>query len=209
MLMQRSNDWVERYDLSSLRSVATAGEICDLSTWRWLHEVVGKGRIEILDSWWQTETGACMLNPRPSLIGAAIPPAKSARPFYGIAPEIRDGTTGEEITGVGSGIFTIKEPWPAIARTIYNDHDRYIKTYFTDFENRYTTGDGANRDENGFYTVTGRTDDVINISGHRLSTSEIENILAKHDKVSEVAVVGATHSLKGKYFDQMKNLLKI
>lgn len=197
MLMQQNNSWIDKYDLSSLKSIATAGEICDISTWNWLNDVVGKGKIEILDSWWQTETGSPMLNPRPSSIGADLPPAKSARPFYGINPEIINATTGETIEGVGSGIFTIKEPWPAIARTIYNDHDRFIKTYFTEFPGRYTTGDGAHRDESGYYTVTGRTDDVINIAGHRLSTSEIENILAKHDQVSEVAVVGADHQLKG------------
>jgi acetyl-CoA synthetase len=200
MLMQQGNDWIDKYDLSSLRVIATAGEICDASTWHWLNQTVGHNKVEILDSWWQTETGSPMINPRPSKKQDNIPPGMSARPFYGINPKLFDSETKKEILGVGSGILTIKEPWPAIARTIYNDHNRYIETYFTEFPGIYTTGDGGRRDKNGFYQITGRTDDVINIAGHRLSTSEIENILAKNDYVSEVAVIGADHKVKGKNF---------
>ena len=195
--MQQSDEWISKFDLSSLRTIATAGEICDRSTWEWLHNCVGGGKVQVLDSWWQTETGCPMVNPRPSEIDAPIPRAKSARPFYGIEPMILDPATGGEIKGEGAGAFAIAKPWPGIARTIYNDHPRYIETYFAQFGGVYASGDGASRDAQGFYTITGRTDDVINISGHRLSTSEIENILANEEQVSEVAVIGADHELKG------------
>lgn len=129
--------------------------------------------------------------------GAEIPVGKSARPFYGIEPKIMNGETKRELSGAASGILTIKRPWPAIARTIYGDHERYIKTYFSEFPGQYTSGDGGARDEKGYFSITGRTDDVINISGHRLSTSEIENIISNHPDVSETAVIGADDKLKG------------
>ena len=193
-MLMRDDAAVSDYDLSSLRAIATCGEITDLSTWTWLHERFGGGDTATLDSWWQTETGCPMLNPWPSAIDASIPQGKSARPFYGVDPCLIGDDRLESET---HGHLCIRQPWPGMARTIYGDHERYVNTYFKEYPGHYASGDGAQRDQHGFYQITGRTDDVINIAGHRLSTSEIENIVAKHDAVAEVAVIGANDSIKG------------
>ena len=193
-MLMRSDEHIKHYDLSSLRVIASMGEITDLSTWKWLHKTFGGEKAAVLDSWWQTETGCPMLNPWPSKIGATIPEGKSARASYGVEPCLLDENSVENDH---EGHLCIKEAWPGMARTIYGDHDRYIETYFKQYPGYYASGDGASRDENGFYQISGRKDDVINIAGHRLSTSEIENIVAKHSQVAEVAVVGVDDKLKG------------
>jgi acetyl-CoA synthetase len=160
----------------------------------WYHNEIGHGRCPIVDTWWQTETGAHMLTPLPGAI--ATKPGSATVPFFGISPEVVT-KTGEPVPAGQGGLLVIRKPWPSMARTIWGDHERYIKTYFSDIPGSYFTGDGARRDEDGYYWLMGRVDDVINVSGHRLGTMEIESAMVAHRAVAEAAVVGKPHELKG------------
>jgi acetyl-CoA synthetase len=183
-----------KHDLSSLRLLGTVGEPINPEAWMWYREIVGKGRCPIVDTWWQTETGAIMITPLPGAIPAK--PGSATRPFPGIVPEIVT-KEGDPVPHGQGGLLVIRKPWPSLARTIFNDPERYQKTYWTEIPGSYFTGDGARRDEDGYYWLMGRVDDVINVSGHRLGTMEIESALVAHPKVAEAAVVGRPHDLKG------------
>lgn len=180
--------------LDSLRVLGTVGEPINPEAWMWYHNEIGHGRCPIVDTWWQTETGAHMLTPLPGAI--ATKPGSATVPFLGIEPEIVT-KTGEPVPVGQGGLLAIRRPWPSMARTIWNDHERYLKTYWTEIPGMYFSGDGARKDEDGYYWLMGRVDDVINVSGHRLGTMEIESALVAHLKVSEAAVVGKTHEMKG------------
>jgi len=193
-LMARGDDFVTRTDRSSLRVLGTVGEPINPEAWRWYYEVVGDSRCPIVDTWWQTETGGIMITPLPG----AIPqkPGSATRPFFGITPQVVDGD-GNELQGEAEGILVIAGSWPSQARTLYGDHPRFVKTYFASFEGKYFTGDGCRRDADGYYWITGRIDDVINVSGHRMGTAEVESALVLHEAVAEAAVVGYPHAIKG------------
>jgi acetyl-CoA synthetase len=180
--------------LASLRVLGTVGEPINPEAWMWYHNEIGHGRCPIVDTWWQTETGAHMLTPLPGAI--ATKPGSATVPFFGISPEVVT-KTGEPVPAGQGGLLVIRKPWPSMARTIWGDHERYIKTYFSDIPGSYFTGDGARRDEDGYYWLMGRVDDVINVSGHRLGTMEIESAMVAHRAVAEAAVVGKPHELKG------------
>jgi acetyl-CoA synthetase len=197
-IMRDGDEPVNRHDLSSLRLLGTVGEPINPEAWNWYHRVVGKGRLPIVDTWWQTETGGALITPLP---GATPLKAGSASwPFYGIAPALveADGsviewTPGQEI----SGNLILTRSWPGQARTVFGDHERFTQTYFTTYRGRYFTGDGARRDADGYWWITGRVDDVINVSGHRMGTAEVESALVAHPHVAEAAVVGFPHDIKG------------
>ena len=164
--------------------------------WNWYNEVVGKGRCPIVDTWWQTETGGHLLTPIPGAI--ATKPGSATFPFFSIQPVILDPQSGKELTEKEcEGVLCIKDSWPGQMRTVYGDHERFIKTYFSDYKGYYFTGDGCRRDADGYYWITGRVDDVINVSGHRMGTAEVESALVAHEQVSEAAVVGYPHDIKG------------
>ncbi|HKI45085.1 MAG TPA: acetate--CoA ligase, partial [Balneolales bacterium] len=194
-LMKESLDYVNQYDLNSLKVLGTVGEPINEEAWHWYHDNVGKGRAPIVDTWWQTETGGIMISPL-----AGITPTKpgfATLPLPGIQPVLMD-ERDQEIKGNSvQGNLCIKHPWPGIARTVYGDHDRYIENYFSRYPGYYFTGDGCRRDEDGYYRITGRVDDVLNVSGHRLGTAEIENAIDEHPNVVETAVVGFPHDIKG------------
>lgn len=194
-LIAQGNDFVTKHDLSSLRVLGTVGEPINEEAWRWYHDVVGKGKCPIVDTWWQTETGGIMISPL-----AGITPTKpsfATLPLPGVQPILVDNE-GNELKGNGvEGILCIKYPWPGILRTTYGDHQRCFQTYFASFKGLYLTGDGAKRDEEGFYRIIGRIDDVINVSGHRIGTAEVEDAINHHPKVNESAVVGYPHEIKG------------
>ncbi|MEM9584353.1 MAG: acetate--CoA ligase [Pseudomonadota bacterium] len=195
-LMAKGDDLVKRHDLSSIRLLGTVGEPINPEAWQWFNDVVGKGRAPIVDTWWQTETGGHLITPLPGAV--ATKPGSCTLPFFGVSPVILDAQTGEEQTDVeAEGVLCIKDSWPGQMRTIYGDHDRFVQTYFSDYKGYYFTGDGCRRDADGYYWITGRVDDVINVSGHRMGTAEIESALASHPKVSEAAVVGFPHEIKG------------
>ena len=195
-LMGQGDSFVEKCDLSSLRILGTVGEPINPEAWNWYNEVVGKGTCPIVDTWWQTETGGHLMTPLPGAI--ATKPGSCTLPFFGVQPVILEPTTGEEITTLeAEGVLCIKDSWPAQMRTVYGDHDRFVSTYFADFKGYYFTGDGCRRDADGYYWITGRVDDVINVSGHRMGTAEVESALVAHDKVAESAVVGYPHDIKG------------
>jgi acetyl-CoA synthetase len=195
-LMAKGDDFVTPYDLSSIKLLGTVGEPINPEAWNWYNTVVGKGKSPIVDTWWQTETGGHLLTPLPGAIGAK--PGSCTLPFFGVQPIILDPQTGEEITTIeAEGVLCIKDSWPGQMRTVYGDHDRFMKTYFSDYKGYYFTGDGCRRDKDGYYWITGRVDDVINISGHRMGTAEVESALVAHPKVSEAAVVGYPHEIKG------------
>lgn len=195
-LAQQGDDYVKRFDRSSLRVLGTVGEPINPEIWKWYHDVVGESRCDIVDTWWQTETGGIMMTPLPGV--TPTKPGSATFPFFGIQPLLVKPDTGEEIHGNGvEGALCIKGPWPGQARTIYRDHSRFIETYFTQYKGLYFTGDGCRRDEDGYYWVTGRIDDVLNVSGHRLGTAEIESALIENDSVAEAAVVGMPHDIKG------------
>ncbi|CAL8367868.1 acetyl-coenzyme A synthetase 2-like, mitochondrial [Gadus morhua] len=197
LLLKYDESWVTRYDRSSLRTLGSVGEPINHEAWEWFHRVVGDGRCPLVDTWWQTETGGVCIAPHPAEDGAPIVPAMAMRPFYGVEPVLL-GDKGECLQGPGvRGALCIKKAWPGLARTIYGDHQRYLDAYFKPYPGHYFTGDGAWRSEDGFYQITGRTDDVINISGHRLGTAEIEDALDEHPAVPEAAVIGVPHSIKG------------
>ena len=195
-LMGQGSKFVEKCDLSSLKVLGTVGEPINPEAWNWYNEVVGKGRCPIVDTWWQTETGGHLLTPIPGAI--ATKPGSATFPFFSIQPVILDPQTGQELTDKEcEGVLCIKDSWPGQMRTVYGDHERFIKTYFSDYKGYYFTGDGCRRDADGYYWITGRVDDVINVSGHRMGTAEVESALVAHEQVSEAAVVGYPHDIKG------------
>jgi acetyl-CoA synthetase len=195
-LAQHGDDWVKRYKRDSLRILGTVGEPINPETWRWYRDVVGEGRAAVVDTWWQTETGGVLITPLPGV--TPTKPGSATLPFFGVRPLIMDPNTGKLLEGNGvSGALCLGGPWPGQARTVHGDHGRFRETYFTQFPGYYFTGDGARRDEDGYYWITGRIDDVLNVSGHRLGTAEIESALVAHDAVAEAAVVGFPHAIKG------------
>jgi acetyl-CoA synthetase len=195
-LMGQGDEFVNACDLSSLRILGSVGEPINPEAWNWYNRVVGKGQCPIVDTWWQTETGGIMISPLPG--ATSTKPGSATRPFFGIQPVVLDPSTGKELKELEcEGVLAIKDSWPGQMRTVFGDHNRFIKTYFSDFEGYYFTGDGCRRDSDGYYWITGRVDDVINVSGHRMGTAEVESALVAHPKVSESAVVGYPHEIKG------------
>ena len=194
-LMKEGNSWVEKHDLSSLRLLGTVGETIKEPEWMWYHSIVGKEKCPIIDTWWQTETGGIMMTPLPG--ATPTKPGSATFPFYGIEPVLLT-ESGEEIKGNDvSGLLAMKASWPGQMRSIYGDHDRFVETYFSQFPGYYFTGDGARRDEDGYYWITGRVDDVLNVSGHRIGSAEVEGAIGKANGVAEAAVVGYPHDIKG------------
>ncbi|PJK29382.1 acetate--CoA ligase [Minwuia thermotolerans] len=193
-LMGAGPDPVKKTSRKSLRLLGTVGEPINPEAWNWYYDVVGEGRCPIVDTWWQTETGGILISPLPG--ATDLKPGSATRPFFGIRPILVD-EFGKELEGAVSGNLCITESWPGQMRTVYGDHERFVQTYFSTYPGRYFTGDGARRDEDGYFWITGRVDDVINVSGHRMGTAEVESALVAHDKVSEAAVVGYPHDLKG------------
>ena len=188
------DEWVKKSSRKSLRILGSVGEPINPEAWEWYYTVVGEKKCPVIDTWWQTENGGILIAPLP---GATDLKAGSAtRPFFGVVPEIVDGE-GNTLEGPADGNLCIREPWPGMMRTVFGDHDRFVQTYFSTYKGRYFTGDGCRRDEDGYYWITGRVDDVINVSGHRMGTAEVESALVAHDKVSEAAVVGYPHDIKG------------
>ena len=194
-LMKEGDTWVKSRNLESLRLLGTVGEPIKEPEWKWYHEIVGKGRCPIVDTWWQTETGGVLISPLPG--ATPTKPGSATLPFFGIQPVLMTDD-GQEIEGNDvQGLLALKSSWPGQMRTIYGDHQRFIDTYFSQFPGYYFTGDGARRDEDGYYWITGRVDDVLNISGHRIGTAEVEGAIGKADGVAEAAVVGFSHDIKG------------
>ncbi len=193
-LMREGDAPVKRTSRETLRLLGTVGEPINPEAWEWYYRVVGDGRCPIVDTWWQTETGGILISPLPG--ATALKPGSATRPLFGIKPAIVDAN-GKELAGVAEGNLVITDSWPGQMRTVYGDHQRFIDTYFSTFENAYFTGDGARRDEDGYYWITGRVDDVLNVSGHRMGTAEIESSLVAHKNVAEAAVVGYPHDIKG------------
>ncbi len=193
-LMREGHDPVKACNRSSLRLLGTVGEPINPEAWMWYYEVVGDGRCPIVDTWFQTETGGILITPLPG--ATATKPGSATRPFFGIKPVLVDGENNE-LAGPTEGSLCLQHSWPGQMRTVYSDHQRFIDTYFTTFPGRYFTGDGARRDEDGYYWITGRVDDVLNVSGHRMGTAEIESALVSHPLVAEAAVVGYPHDIKG------------
>ena len=195
-LMGQGNSFVADHDLSDLRILGTVGEPINPEAWNWYNDVVGKGNCPIVDTWWQTETGGHLMTPLPG--ATATKPGSCTLPFFGVQPVILEPTTGEEIHDTAAeGVLCIKDSWPGQMRSVWGDHDRFEKTYFSDYKGYYFTGDGCRRDADGYYWITGRVDDVINVSGHRMGTAEVESALVAHPKVAESAVVGYPHDIKG------------
>jgi acetyl-CoA synthetase len=194
-IAKAGDEWVRKYDRSSLRVLGSVGEPINPEIWRWYHDVVGEERCALVDTWWQTETGGILISPLPG--ATPLKPGSATLPFFGVQPALVD-EEGQEIEGNGvSGRLVMKTGWPGQARTLYGDHARFKQTYYEMFPGRYFTGDGCRRDEDGYYWITGRVDDVLNVSGHRLGTAEIESALVAHDAVAEAAVVGCPHDVKG------------
>jgi acetyl-CoA synthetase len=193
-LMGAGDDYVKRTDRSSLRLLGSVGEPINPEAWEWYHRVVGDGRCPIVDTWWQTETGGILITPLPG--ATKLKPGSATRPFFGIKPALVDDK-GTTLEGAASGNLVILDSWPGQMRTVYGDHERFVQTYFATYPGTYFTGDGCRRDEDGYYWITGRVDDVLNVSGHRLGTAEVESALVSHPKVAEAAVVGYPHDIKG------------
>ncbi|MCS6987300.1 MAG: acetate--CoA ligase [Sphingomonadaceae bacterium] len=193
-LMREGDHWVQRHSRSSLRLLGTVGEPINPEAWDWYHRVVGERRCPIVDTWWQTETGGAMIAPLPG--ATALKPGSATRPLFGVEPVVVDGE-GRPLAGPCTGNLCLARSWPGQMRTVWGDHRRFFETYFTTYPGLYFTGDGCRRDSDGDYWITGRVDDVINVSGHRLGTAEIESALVAHPKVAEAAVVGVPHELKG------------
>ncbi|MBA3678135.1 MAG: acetate--CoA ligase [Sphingosinicella sp.] len=193
-LMREGAEPVRKHDLSSLRLLGTVGEPINPEAWRWYHETVGGKRVPIVDTWWQTETGGIMITTLPGAHG--MKPGSAGRPFFGVVPELMD-PDGAILEGEASGNLCIARSWPGQMRSVYGDHERFVQTYFSTYRGKYFTGDGCRRDEDGYYWITGRVDDVLNISGHRLGTAEVESALVSHPLVAEAAVVGYPHDIKG------------
>ncbi|MCP4721831.1 MAG: acetate--CoA ligase [Desulfobacteraceae bacterium] len=193
-LMAQGEEWVEKYDLSSLRLLGSVGEPINPEAWKWYHKYVGKEKCPIVDTWWQTETGGIMISALPYAIDQK--PGSATLPFFSVSPVLLD-EQGNVLEGACDGILALKEPWPGQMRTVYNNHDRFEKVYFQMFDGYYFAGDGCRRDEDGYYWITGRVDDVINVSGHRMGTAEVESALVSHKEVAEAAVIGFPHAIKG------------
>jgi acetyl-CoA synthetase len=193
-LMKEGDAPVQATSRTALRLLGTVGEPINPEAWRWYHQVVGEGRCPIIDTWWQTETGAAMIAPMPG--ATALKPGSATQPVFGVEPQLVD-ESGQVLTGAGQGNLVIARSWPGQMRTVWGDHDRFFQTYFTTYPGKYFTGDGCRRDEDGYYWITGRVDDVINVSGHRLGTAEVESALVLHEHVAEAAVVGMPHDVKG------------
>ncbi len=193
-LMREGEEPVHRTSRSSLRVLGTVGEPINPEAWKWYYDVVGGGRCPIVDTWWQTETGGVLITPLPG--ATDLKPGSAALPFFGVRPELVDDD-GNVLQGAAEGNLCLVDSWPGQMRTVYGDHQRFIETYFTAYPGRYFTGDGCRRDEDGYYWITGRVDDVINVSGHRMGTAEVESALVAHPDVAEAAVVGYPHEIKG------------
>jgi acetyl-CoA synthetase len=193
-LMQAGDDPVKKTSRASLKLLGTVGEPINPEAWEWYHRVVGDGRCPIVDTWWQTETGGIMITPLPG--ATRLKPGSATRPFFGVAPQIVDAD-GRVLDGAATGNLCMADSWPGQMRTVYGDHQRFVETYFSAYKGKYFTGDGCRRDEDGYYWITGRVDDVLNVSGHRLGTAEVESALVAHAKVAEAAVVGYPHDIKG------------
>ncbi|MHC0054461.1 acetate--CoA ligase [Actibacterium sp. D379-3] len=195
-LIGQGTEWVEKYDLSSLKVLGTVGEPINPEAWNWYNDNIGKGKCPIVDTWWQTETGGHLLTPLPG--ATPTKPGSATRPFFGVQPVILDPTTGAEQTETeAEGVLCLKDSWPGQMRTVYGDHARFQETYFQQYKGYYFSGDGCRRDADGYYWITGRVDDVINVSGHRMGTAEVESALVAHAAVAEAAVVGYPHPVKG------------
>jgi acetyl-CoA synthetase len=216
-LMREGEDHALKRDLSSIKVLGTVGEPINPEAWLWYHRNVGRERCPIVDTWWQTETGGILITPLPGAIPTK--PGSATLPFFGIKPKLLT-PEGKTIEGTGGGVLCISEPWPGIMRTVYGQHDRFRETYFSNYAGLYFTGDGCRRDEDGYYWITGRVDDVMNVSGHRLGTAEVESALVSHPAVAESAVVGFPHEIKGQgiyayvtliageeYTDELKKVL--
>jgi acetyl-CoA synthetase len=193
-LMREGDGPVQSTSRASLRLLGSVGEPINPEAWQWYHRVVGEGRCPIVDTWWQTETGAALISPLPG--ATALKPGSATKPFFGVQPALVDAE-GKILEGATDGNLVILDSWPGQMRTVYNDHERFFQTYFSTYPGMYFTGDGARRDEDGYYWITGRVDDVINVSGHRMGTAEVESALVAHAKVAEAAVVGYPHDIKG------------
>ena len=193
-LMGAGNELVQKTSRSSLRILGTVGEPINPEAWEWYYHIVGEDRCPVVDTWWQTETGGHMITPMP--FATPLKPGSASKPFFGIEPQVVS-ESGEVLEGEASGILVLARSWPGQMRTLYNNHERFIEAYFSTYPGKYFTGDGVKRDSDGYYWITGRVDDVLNISGHRLGTAEIESALVLHSKVSEAAVVGMPHEIKG------------
>jgi acetyl-CoA synthetase len=195
-LMGLGDKFVNKCNLSEIRVLGTVGEPINPEAWEWYNRVVGKKMCPIVDTWWQTETGGILITPLPGV--TTTKPGSATLPFFGVQPAILDPSTGREILDVEcEGVLVIKDSWPGQMRSVYGDHERFVKTYFSDYKGYYFTGDGCRRDKDGYYWITGRVDDVLNVSGHRMGTAEIESALVSHPKVNESAVVGFPHPIKG------------
>ncbi|OWU71863.1 acetyl-CoA synthetase [Roseovarius sp. 22II1-1F6A] len=195
-LMGQGSEWVEKHDLSSLRLLGTVGEPINPEAWEWYNETVGKGRCPIVDTWWQTETGGHMITPLPGAIPTK--PGSATKPFFGVQPVLLEPNTGEVIDDTAAeGVLAIADSWPGQMRTVWGDHARFEETYFQQYPGYYFSGDGCRRDADGYYWITGRVDDVLNVSGHRMGTAEVESALVAHKAVAEAAVVGYPHDVKG------------
>lgn len=193
-LMGAGDSFVKRSSRASLRILGTVGEPINPEAWQWYYDVVGDGRCPVIDTWWQTETGGHMITPLPG--ATALKPGSATKPFFGVKPELVDNE-GTVIEGAADGNLCIADSWPGQMRTVYGDHERFVQTYFSTYKGKYFTGDGCKRDADGYYWITGRVDDVLNVSGHRMGTAEVESALVSHDSVSEAAVVGYPHDIKG------------
>jgi acetyl-CoA synthetase len=195
-LMGQGREFVDKHDLSSLRILGSVGEPINPEAWNWYDSVVGKGNCPIVDTWWQTETGGILISPLPGAIPTK--PGSATKPFFGVQPVVLEPTTGAEVAETEcEGVLALGDSWPGQMRTIFGDHDRFVETYFSQYKGYYFSGDGCRRDADGYYWITGRVDDVINVSGHRMGTAEVESALVAHAKVSEAAVVGYPHAIKG------------
>jgi acetyl-CoA synthetase len=193
-LMREGDAPVTRTSRKSLRLLGTVGEPINPEAWLWYHRIVGEGRCPIVDTWWQTETGACLISPLPG--ATPLKPGSATKPLPGVKPQLVDAD-GKVLEGATSGNLCLTDSWPGQMRTVYGDHQRFIDTYFRTYPGKYFTGDGCRRDEDGYYWITGRVDDVINVSGHRIGTAEVESALVGHPAVAEAAVVGFPHDVKG------------
>ena len=193
-LMGAGNELVQKTSRSSLRILGTVGEPINPEAWEWYYHVVGEDRCPVVDTWWQTETGGHMITPMP--YATALKPGSASKPFFGVEPQVVN-ESGEVLEGQAEGILVLARSWPGQMRTLYNNHERFIEAYFSTFPGKYFAGDGVKRDKDGYYWITGRVDDVLNISGHRMGTAEIESALVLHESVSEAAVVGIAHEIKG------------
>ena len=193
-LMREGDEWVAKTSRASLKLLGTVGEPINPEAWGWYHRVIGEGRCPIVDTWWQTETGGILISPLPG--ATDLKPGSATRPLFGVKPAVVDGS-GQFVEGAAEGALVITDSWPGQMRTVWGDHERFFQTYFTTYPGLYFSGDGCRRDEDGYYWITGRIDDVINVSGHRLGTAEIESALVAHHLVAEAAVVGMPHDIKG------------